>query len=65
MNKSVVLEDLSAGVSRKAFALIDITRPTHAYWQLQPGANKISCDTEVENELVQVSMKWADRYAGI
>lgn len=65
LNKSVVLEDLSAGVSRKAFALIDITRPTHAYWQLQPGANKISCDTEVENELVQVSMKWADRYAGI
>jgi hypothetical protein len=65
LSKSVVLEDLAAGTSRKAFSLIDITVRTHAYWQLLPGENKISCETEAENELVQVSLKWSDRFAGV
>lgn len=65
MHKSVVLEDLQLGTSRNAFSLIDITKPTHAYWQLQPGENLISCDTEYEQEVVQVSLFWSDRYAGV
>ena len=65
MHKSVVLEDLQLGTSRSAFSLIDITKPTHAYWQLQPGENLISCDTEYEQEVVQVSLFWSDRYAGV
>lgn len=65
LGKSVVLEDLALGTTHKAYALLDITTPTHAYWQLLPGANKISCKTELENELVQVSMKWSDRFTGV
>ena len=45
--------------------LIDITKPTHAYWQLQPRENLISCDTEYEQEVVQVSLFRSDRYAGV
>ena len=65
LNKSVVLEDLQLGTKHKAFSLIDITKPTHAYWQLQPGKNVIACDTEYEQEVVQVSLFWSDRYAGV
>lgn len=65
LHKSVVLEDLTNGTSSKAFSLIDITKKTHAYWQLAPGRNVISCETEYEQEMVQISLFWSDRYAGV